>query len=114
MIDFLLKKKIKKISFFLSETLKYLYLAFDEENELHHRPIVFSTEGHPFDAERVRRWAPKKRYLDMDDVKVAKKGSRASLLDALHVRRQLAQLEIEATRWPEHQSNCPKDSNGMQ
>lgn len=35
-------------SFFLSETLKYLYLGFDEHNWLHRRNVVFSTEGHPF------------------------------------------------------------------
>ena len=34
-------------SFFLSETLKYLYLLFDEENELNNRnDFVFSTEAH--------------------------------------------------------------------
>lgn len=36
-------------SFVLSETLKYLYLLFDEDNELHHSRdnVVFSTEAHP-------------------------------------------------------------------
>lgn len=36
-------------SFVLSETLKYLYLLFDEDNEIHYNRdnIVFSTEGHP-------------------------------------------------------------------
>lgn len=37
-------------SFFLSETLKYLYLIFDEDNFLHHdddREWVFTTEAHP-------------------------------------------------------------------
>lgn len=36
-------------SFFLSETLQYLFLLFDEENELHRGdgPWVFTTEGHP-------------------------------------------------------------------
>ncbi|KAJ1822026.1 hypothetical protein LPJ75_000574 [Coemansia sp. RSA 2598] len=35
-------------SFLLSETLKYLYLLFDEENPLHrtHSNFVFTTEGH--------------------------------------------------------------------
>ncbi|KAJ2088643.1 hypothetical protein IW138_004025 [Coemansia sp. RSA 986] len=35
-------------SFALSETLKYLYLLFDEENPLHkvHNQYVFTTEGH--------------------------------------------------------------------
>ncbi|KAG8920690.1 alpha mannosidase-like protein [Tulasnella sp. 418] len=37
-------------SFMLSETLKYLYLLFDESNRLHseHSEILFSTEGHLF------------------------------------------------------------------
>lgn len=36
-------------TFVLSETLKYLYLLFDEENELHKSgsDVVFSTEAHP-------------------------------------------------------------------
>ena len=37
-------------SFFLSETLKYLYLMFDEENVLHlddDRQWIFTTEAHP-------------------------------------------------------------------
>lgn len=36
-------------SFFLSETLKYLYLLFDEDNFMHDRAFIFSTEAHPFD-----------------------------------------------------------------
>ena len=35
-------------SFFLSETLKYLFLLFDEGNFIHDRDYVMSTEGHPF------------------------------------------------------------------
>ncbi|SCU91722.1 LAME_0E13586g1_1 [Lachancea meyersii CBS 8951] len=37
-------------TFVLSETLKYLFLIFDEENELHTdlSNVVFSTEAHPF------------------------------------------------------------------
>ncbi|CAM9739383.1 unnamed protein product [Scytosiphon promiscuus] len=42
-------------SFFLSETLKYLYLLFDEDNFLHEGNYVFSTEAHPFSIEAVRR-----------------------------------------------------------
>ena len=37
-------------SFFLSETLKYMYLLFDEYNFVHERAYIFSTEAHPFDA----------------------------------------------------------------
>lgn len=42
-------------SFFISETLKYLYLIFDDDNWVHHSkqpsstpPFIFTTEGHPF------------------------------------------------------------------
>ena len=40
-------------SFFLSETCKYLYLLFDEDNFINHRPYIFSTEAHPFDSLQV-------------------------------------------------------------
>jgi len=36
-------------SFFLSETCKYLFLLFDENNFVHNRGYIFSTEAHPFD-----------------------------------------------------------------
>ena len=45
-------------SFFLSETLKYLYLTFDENNMLHRdndRQWIFTTEAHPI------HYVPKKR-----------------------------------------------------
>lgn len=35
-------------SFFLSETLKYLYLLFSDENLIRLEDYVFNTEGHPF------------------------------------------------------------------
>jgi hypothetical protein len=37
-------------SFFLAETVKYLYLLFDEENVVnrHYDRLLFSTEGHLF------------------------------------------------------------------
>ena len=40
-------------SYFLSETLKYLYLTFDEDNILHNdedRDWIFTTEAHPIHA----------------------------------------------------------------
>jgi mannosidase alpha-like ER degradation enhancer 2 len=42
-------------SFFLSETLKYLFLAFDDDNPLHKRAVVFTTEGHPFPVSWARQ-----------------------------------------------------------
>ncbi|BAP71987.1 ER degradation-enhancing alpha-mannosidase-like protein 1 [Kluyveromyces marxianus] len=44
------EKQDRMESFVLGETLKYLYLIFDEENELHNKlwNHVFSTEAHPF------------------------------------------------------------------
>ncbi|CAL8069973.1 unnamed protein product [Calicophoron daubneyi] len=43
-------------SFFLSETLKYLYLLFDEDNPVNRNELdyVFSTQGHLFPVQRVR------------------------------------------------------------
>ena len=40
-------------SFFLSETLKYLYLIFDVDNFINLRPYIFSTEAHPFDTVQI-------------------------------------------------------------
>lgn len=41
-------------SFFLSETLKYLYLTFDSDNFINSRPYIFSTEAHPFDTVQLQ------------------------------------------------------------
>jgi len=38
----------KMESFFLSETLKYLYLLFDPDNKYNKGNYIFSTEAHPF------------------------------------------------------------------
>ncbi|EFP92441.2 uncharacterized protein PGTG_18266 [Puccinia graminis f. sp. tritici CRL 75-36-700-3] len=42
------KLEDRQHSFMLSETLKYLYLTFDEDNPINHadQPFVFTTEGH--------------------------------------------------------------------
>ena len=54
-------------SFFLAETIKYLYLLFDDKNKLHSKDIVFSTEAHPFDAAQVR--AHRRRLLPQGEKK---------------------------------------------
>lgn len=43
-------KQDRMETFVIGETLKYLFLLFDEHNELHHSRdnVVFSTEAHPF------------------------------------------------------------------
>eukprot|EP00615_Pteridomonas_danica_P011828 CAMPEP_0114333130 /NCGR_PEP_ID=MMETSP0101-20121206/3554_1 /TAXON_ID=38822 ORGANISM="Pteridomonas danica, Strain PT" /NCGR_SAMPLE_ID=MMETSP0101 /ASSEMBLY_ACC=CAM_ASM_000211 /LENGTH=1141 /DNA_ID=CAMNT_0001464055 /DNA_START=1072 /DNA_END=4497 /DNA_ORIENTATION=+ len=35
-------------SYYLAETLKYLYLLYDPNNFIHKKPYIFSTEAHPF------------------------------------------------------------------
>jgi hypothetical protein len=35
-------------SYFLAETLKYLYLLFSDDNTLNIEGVVFNTEAHPF------------------------------------------------------------------
>ncbi len=57
--DSMLRLEDRLDSFFLSETLKYLYLAFDDDNVLHKRDVVFSTEGHPFPVS----WSHRRRPL---------------------------------------------------
>jgi len=42
-------------SFWLSETLKYFYLIFDENNPLNKENVLFSTEAHFVDLRTVRR-----------------------------------------------------------
>ncbi|KAJ1458878.1 glycosyl hydrolase family 47-domain-containing protein [Pelagophyceae sp. CCMP2097] len=44
-------------SYFLSESVKYLYLIFDEENFINKKDYVLSTEAHPFDVDAVQRLA---------------------------------------------------------
>ena len=46
-------------SFLLSETIKYLYLLFDEDNFIHDRSYIFSTEAHPFDTLQINSLKPK-------------------------------------------------------
>jgi hypothetical protein len=41
-------------SFFLSETIKYLFLIFDEHNAANGPNIVFTTEGHLFPVDRLQ------------------------------------------------------------
>ncbi|KAF7232314.1 hypothetical protein EG68_10782 [Paragonimus skrjabini miyazakii] len=44
-------------SFFLSETLKYLYLLFDDSNpvNLNEEDYIFSTQAHLFPIKRIRK-----------------------------------------------------------
>ena len=43
-------------SFFLAETLKYLFLVFDDDNFIHQSEHVFTTEGHPVSVAQVRAY----------------------------------------------------------
>jgi hypothetical protein len=53
-------------SFFLSETLKYLYLLFDRENFINKRPYIFSTEAHPFDSVQISELSLQSKYQHFD------------------------------------------------
>jgi mannosidase alpha-like ER degradation enhancer 1 len=57
-------------SFFLAETVKYLYLLFDEENFLHEGNYVFTSEAHPLPVlpEPRRRFGPLSRYDRLHEV----------------------------------------------
>jgi mannosyl-oligosaccharide alpha-1,2-mannosidase len=45
-------------SFFLAETLKYLYLLFTDDDVIPLDKYVFNTEAHPFSTEKYRRIPP--------------------------------------------------------
>lgn len=55
-------------TFVLSETLKYLYLLFDEDNEIHHTRdnVVFSTEAHPMwiSPSTMRNYTQNRHFTD--------------------------------------------------
>lgn len=89
-------------TFVLSETLKYLYLLFDEDNELHHTRdnVIFSTEAHPMWLKRdvIDQYSHGKRFDDQlflrhleacrdRDARIAAKRSKGSF-----VRNRLAGL----------------------
>ena len=48
-------------SYFLSETVKYLYLIFDEDNFIHNQAYLFSTEAHPFDPMQLSQFSSYRR-----------------------------------------------------
>ena len=60
-------------SYFLSETLKYLYLLFDDKNLLHtdeERDWVFTTEAHPIHHEEEDESIDKKLLKQKEDLKI--------------------------------------------
>lgn len=82
-------------TFVLSETLKYLYLLFDEENELHHTRdnMVFSTEAHPMwlNSDLIHQYSQNKHFDDQlylrhlkvcrdKDARIAAKKERGSFM----------------------------------
>ncbi|KAK2504387.1 hypothetical protein MC885_003198 [Smutsia gigantea] len=56
-------------SFFLSETCKYLYLLFDEENPVHKSGIkyMFTTEGHIVSVDKRLRQSPWKEFFSEEE-----------------------------------------------
>jgi hypothetical protein len=55
-------------SFFLSETCKYLYLLFDEENFIHtKRNYIFTTEAHPVDTVQLSETCASYLNIQSDD-----------------------------------------------
>lgn len=60
-------------SFFLSETCKYLYLLFDEDNFIHNRrDYIFTTEAHPIDPVQLSETCS--YHLDQPETQVHREG----------------------------------------
>uniref|UniRef100_G3T0L6 alpha-1,2-Mannosidase n=1 Tax=Loxodonta africana TaxID=9785 RepID=G3T0L6_LOXAF len=61
-------KEDRMESFFLSETCKYLYLLFDEENPVHKSGTryMFTTEGHVISVDKLLRESPWREFFSED------------------------------------------------
>jgi hypothetical protein len=101
-------------SFFLSETLKYLYLAFDDDNPLHRRNVVFTTEGHPLPVKPTRRRETKSRTVAERIMKVLLHATTTPRFERqrLHaselVQRNLAALESNMGKVPHSRYMCAR------
>lgn len=101
-------------SFFLSETLKYLYLAFDDDNPLHRRNVVFTTEGHPLPVKPTRRRETKSRTVAERIMKVllhattTPRFERQRLYASELVQRNLAALESHMGNVPHSRYMCAR------
>lgn len=83
-------------SFFLSETCKYIYLLFDEDNFLHRRPFVLSTEAHPFDLNQlhlIKRLQQQRHLLPtlQEEISTQHEEARHMLLTQRRQRRKRLQ-----------------------
>ncbi|GMI00889.1 hypothetical protein TrST_g1749 [Triparma strigata] len=80
-IENVVTKKLKDDmpSYFLSETLKYLYLAFDDDNKIHEDGAgwIFTTEAHPI------KWLP-----DLD-----KEAKEKAVKDDFHTKAQNRKMD---------------------
>lgn len=74
------KKNDHQESFFLAETLKYLYLLFSPSNVLPLDEWVFNTEAHPFPINvRGSPYSSGKREAEPDSVKAGATGAKAAV-----------------------------------
>lgn len=64
-------------SYFLSETLKYLYLLFDENNKFNKEDYVFTTEGHMFKSIKKNYSLSKKNAEKTKKNKIISYGKKA-------------------------------------
>ena len=99
-------------SFFLSETLKYLYLTFDDDNILHQdvdRQWVFTTEAHPI------HHVPKKRPgKEMSEVERFRSQAKDLLRRRLQKKRSSttkSRINADGEKWAErsHSSTYLRD-----
>ena len=59
-------------SFFLSETLKYLYLLFDRDNQFNGVDWVFTTEGHPFSIKFIDSFSRRQNVHETNNRKISR------------------------------------------
>jgi hypothetical protein len=90
-------------SFFLSETLKYLYLTFDDDNVLHsddQREWIFTTEAHPVHHEPIKTGRLNRK---LDTMKQSLKQMLKIRLDGGHgTRKVYERSSVTEEKWTEH------------
>jgi mannosidase alpha-like ER degradation enhancer 2 len=96
-------------SFFLSETLKYLYLIFDDDNILHQdddRKWIFTTEAHPIHHEPAVK--PKSKWQKDQGEKLygeeiqSLKTMLSYRLSGKRHRKSFSSLDLTKEKWTDH------------
>lgn len=94
----------KMESFFLGETLKYLYLLFDEDNYFNTENYVFTTEAHPFPVTKLTQGRGLHHAESYDSGKFSNESTRGRACD---------RFCKFTTSYPKSRLSCPRFHHGF-